>query len=218
MRSTREAMTDGIRRLEVADSEQAHVGQYQPLDGYEVNLESVVMNLLGNDPAAILSSPPETVPVRAYELIDFSAPADQVKRSIAKQIRNLNLDANQAVRVTADHGFMARPMEESSVMPSVSLRIPANAVLQTTRASRGRFAILPSLTARVAARAASPVLVGPDEVEPRPSDEVDTQLSQPTTQNVGSEFGGRMRVMAAMNSFMPPEDISDEDDDQDAKA
>jgi len=125
--------------------------------------------------------------------------------------------------MTADHGFMARPMEKSSVMPSVSSRIPANAAVQTTRAaspaaSRGSIAILPSLTARVTARAASPGLAGPDEVEPRPSDEVDTQLSQPLTRNVGAEFAGRMRVMAAMNSLMPPEDSSDEDDDQDAKA
>jgi len=129
MPATQEAITDGNSTLESADSEQAHVGQYQPIDTHEVNLDSVVMNLLGNDPAAILSSPLETVQVRAYELIDFSAPADQVKSSIAQQIRNLNSDTNQAVRATAVHGFMARPMEQSSVMPSVSSSplIPANA-------------------------------------------------------------------------------------------
>jgi len=220
MPASQEAITDGNSTLESADSEQAHVGQYQPVDTHEVFLDSVVMNLLGNDPAAILSSPSETVPVRAYELIDFSAPADQVKKSIARQIRNLNIDRNQAVRVTADHGFMARPTEKSSMMLSVSSRTPENAAAQTTRAgsrtaSRGSISILPSLTARVTARAASPMLAGPDEVEPRPSDGVDTQ---PLTRNVGAEFAGRMRVMAVMNSIMPPEDSSDEDDDQDAKA
>ena len=104
-------------------------GQYQPVDTQQVNLDSLVMNLLENDPAVILSSPPETVAVRAYELIDFTAPADQVKSSTAQQIRNLNSDTNQAVRATAVHGFMARPMEQSSVMPSVSSSplIPANA-------------------------------------------------------------------------------------------
>jgi len=104
-------------------------GQYQPVDTQQVNLDSLVMNLLENDPAVILSSPPETVAVRAYVLIDFTAPADQVKSSTAQQIRNLNSDTNQAVRATAVHGFMARPMEQSSVMPSVSSSplIPANA-------------------------------------------------------------------------------------------
>jgi len=106
------------------------------------------MNLLENDPAVILSSPPETVAVRAYELIDFTAPADQVKGSIGQQIRNLNSDTSQAVRATAVHGFMALPMEQSSVMPSVSSQIPANAAAKTTRtsspaASRGSIAILP---------------------------------------------------------------------------
>jgi len=64
----------------------------------------------------------------------------------------------------------------------------------------------------------SPVLAEPHVVTPRPFAEVYNQASKPTKRNVGAESAGRMRVMTDMNSRMPPEDSSDEDDDQDAKA
>jgi len=219
--AAKESITDVKSTLGAADDEQAHIGRYQPVDTQEVNLDSVVMNVLENVPAAVLSSQPETVPVRAYELIDVTTTVDQIKNSIAQQISNLNLDANKAVRVTADHGFLAQHIEESSVMPSVSSRIPSNTTSNTTCAASpaplcGSIAILPSLTARVTLQTASSVLSGPDKEAPRPSDEVYNQPSKPTTRKVCVESAGRMRVMAAMNSLMPPEESSEEDEDQDA--
>jgi len=212
MRARQEALTSSNGTLGPVYNDQAHIGQYQPINTQDVHLDSVVMHLHGDDPAIVRFSPPEPVPVLAYELFDFTAPADGVKNSIARQIRTLRLDkkgGNVAVNVTVDHGFMTQPMEASSVLQSLSVQTPANAAANTTRAA-SPTAIWPSLTARVIARAASRVLGAPDEVASRQADEVYIQPSQFSTRNMGAEFSGRSLVIASMNALMPPGESSDE--------
>jgi len=212
IQARQEELTGSNGTLVAVDNYQAHIGQYQPINTQDVHLDSVVMHLHGDDPAIVRFSPPEPVPVLAYELFDFTAPADGVKNSIARQIRTLRLDkkgGNVAVNVTVDHGFMTQPMEASSVLQSLSVQTPANAAANTTRAA-SPTAIWPSLTARVIARAASRVLGAPDEVASRQADEVYIQPSQFSTRNMGAEFSGRSLVIASMNALMPPGESSDE--------
>jgi len=85
---------------------------------------------------------------------------------------------------------------------------PANAAADTTCAASST-ATLPSLTTRVTARAASPVLAAHDEVAPRQAVEVCIQPAQLSTRNMCTEFSGRSLLVASMNALMPPTESSD---------
>ena len=88
------------------------------------------------------------------------------------------------------------------------MHTPANAAADTTCAASST-AILPSLTTRVTARAASPVLAAHDEVAPRQAVEVCIQPAQLSTRNMCTEFSGRSLLVASMNALMPPTESSD---------
>jgi len=229
MRAHQEALADNSGQRAATDQNTAF-GEFHPVATDVVNLESVVMNLDGDNPTAPVS-PRAAVPVRAYEFIDFSRPAEEVKSTIAEHIKRLNLGNANNVSMTADTGmFMARPIEASSTMPSVATSMfnPASAVSKKIKEAPSA-AFLPSSAVRASspvARAASPVLVphtpaaALESAIPRagqaPAGLGGYNTAVPSVSDVleaSKKLTGRSRMIAMMNSTMPPEEDSCDDDE-----